>query len=352
MGGEVSRVSAISASQAIKRDEVSNTYDNYVKLFDEKKGGSVEKRESNYESMVNSFYNMVTDIYEFGWGQSFHFAPRHKWESFQASIARHEMWLAHKLKLEKGKKAIDLGCGVGGPGRTMARFSQASITGLNNNEYQVKRCREITKQQGLSHLCDYIKGDWMHLPGDDNTFDAAFHVEAIEHSPDRVAAFKEICRTIKPGGYFAGFDWVITDKCDLKNTEHVRLKKSIEKGNGVADLKYPGEVIQNLKDAGFEVIEHFDTIVYNSDFEYPWYDSLDGKYLSLSNFKHTPTGRWLTNKFVWALETMRIAPKGTLAVHNLLVEVAVDLVEAGRLGIFSPSYFYLCRKPETSKNEK
>jgi sterol 24-C-methyltransferase len=192
----------------------------------------------------------------------------------------------------------------------------------------------------------------MKLPVTEGTFDAAFHVEAIEHSPDRVAAFKEICRSLKPGGYFAGFDWVITKKCDLNNPEHVRIKKGIEVGNGVADLKYPEEVIQNLKDAGFEVLEHRDTCDYNAEYEIPWYDSLDGRYLSLSNFKHTPSGRWLTNKFVWALETVGVAPKGTLAVHNMLIKVAVDLVDGGRLGIFSPSYFYLCRKPENPKEEK
>jgi len=63
-----------------------------------KKGGSVQVRQEKYMDMVNDFYNMVTDIYEFGWGHSFHFGPRHKWESFEASIARSEMWIAHKLQ--------------------------------------------------------------------------------------------------------------------------------------------------------------------------------------------------------------------------------------------------------------
>ena len=43
------------------------------------------------------FYNLITDIYEYAWGESFHFAPRHKNESFEASIARHEHYLAQKL---------------------------------------------------------------------------------------------------------------------------------------------------------------------------------------------------------------------------------------------------------------
>jgi len=296
--------------------------------------------------MVNDFYNMVTDIYEFGWGHSFHFGPRHKWESFEASIARSEMWIAHKLQLHKGVTALDLGCGIGGPGRTVARFSQANIVGLNNNDYQIGRCKKLTSEMGLSHLCSYIKADFQNMQIPDNTYDAAFHFEALEHSPDRVATFKEALRVMKPGALFAGYDWIITEKCDTNNPEHVRIKKAIELGNGLPDLLRPEEIVDAMKKAGFEIIEAWDPHAnINPDFDVPWYDSIDGRYLSFSNWKHTPLGMWLTNKLVWTLETVRFAPKGTLKVHNMLVQVAKDLVVGGKLGIFSPDYFYLARKP-------
>jgi len=297
--------------------------------------------------MVNDFYNMVTQFYEFGWGESFHFAPRHKWESFAASIARHEMLLAHKLELKPGKIALDLGCGVGGPGRTMARFSQAKIVGLNNNDYQLSRAKILSQRQGLNHLCTYFKADWMNMPVEKNTYDAAFHLEALEHSPDRLANFREIFRVLKPGALFGGYDWVITEKCDLNNEEHVKVKKAIELGNGLPDLIKPSEVLAALKEAGFELIETQDFgLTPNPDSEVPWYDSLEGKYLDFGGWKHTPAARYLTNKLVWALETVRLAPKGTLEVHSMLFKVAQDLIRGGQLGIFSPSYFYLARKPE------
>jgi len=345
MEGHVSRVSAITKSEAINRDEVKTVVTEYKKLFDENQGGSVQVRQEKYMSMVNDFYNMVTDIYEFGWGESFHFAPRHKWESFSASIARHEMYLAHKLELQPGLTAIDLGCGVGGPGRAMARFSKANIVGLNNNEYQIKRCKDLTQNQGLGHLLSYMRADWQKIPVEDNTFDRAFHVEAMEHSPERVSTFSEVFRILKPGGLFAGYDWIITDKCDLNNPEHVRIKKEIELGNGLPDLQRPEEILDALKKAGFEILETEDVALCNSSYEIPWYDSLEGKYWSLANFKHTPLGRYFTNKFVWLLETAHLAPKGTLDVHNLLIRVATELVNGGQKGIFSPCYFYLCRKP-------
>jgi sterol 24-C-methyltransferase len=340
-------LTAIGQQKAITGEQknVEDTVNAYRDLFDEKKGGSVETREQNYMTMVNTFYNMVTDIYEYGWGTSFHFAPRHKFESFETSIARHECYMALALKLEKGKKALDLGCGVGGPVRVIARFSQGNVVGVNNNDYQLQRCKILTQQQGLSHLCSYLKSDFHHIPVEDNTFDAAFHVEAIEHSPDRVEAFKEALRVIKPGGYFAGYDWCVTDVYDPNDSNHVRIKKGIELGNGLPDLKTPSEIVAALKEAGFEVLEHRDMALYNAQYEIPWWDSLDGSHYTMATFKHTPLGRWMTDKLVWTLETIKLAPKGTHNIHQLLTKVAVELVEGGRTGIFSPMYFYVCRKP-------
>jgi len=346
MEGQLSRVSAIATSEAIKKDEVQAVVSDYKKLFDESKGGTVEVRNSQYTTMVNDFYNMVTQFYEFGWGQSFNFAPRHKWETFAASIARHEMLLAHKLELKSGMVALDMGCGIGGPGRAMSRFSEAKIVGLNNNDYQLERAKKLTGEQGLSHLCSYMKADWMNMPIDDNTYDGIFHVEALEHSPDRVASFTEIYRVLKPGALFAGYDWVVTDKYDANNPEHVQLKKGIELGNGVADLLRPKEIVDAMRQVGFEIVEQRDYgITVDPTTEIPWFDSLEGKYWSVSSFRHTPLGMWCTDKMVWILESLKIAPKGTKEIHDLLIKVAKELVLAGKLGIFSPTYFYLARKP-------
>ena len=50
------------------------------------------------------------------------------------------------------------------------------------------------------------------------------------------------------------------------------------------------EILDALKKAGFEIVEAKDLALFNSEFEIPWYDSLEGKYWSISSFKHTPLG--------------------------------------------------------------
>src|SRR5262249_37227920 len=94
---------------SLPKERVKSVVDEYHSF----QAGTVETRKKNYMGMVNNYYDLVTDFYEFGWGQSFHFAPRHRHEAFEASLARHEFYLAHMLSLRPGMKVLDVGCGVG-----------------------------------------------------------------------------------------------------------------------------------------------------------------------------------------------------------------------------------------------
>lgn len=69
---------------------------------------------------MDKFYSLVTDLYEWGWGQSFHFSRRLPNRDWAASEVAHEAWAAATIRLGPGKKALDVGCGVGGPMRTVA----------------------------------------------------------------------------------------------------------------------------------------------------------------------------------------------------------------------------------------
>lgn len=106
---------------------------------------------------------MATDIYEYGWGQSFHFCRFAYAEPFHQAIARHEHYLAAKIGIKDGDKVLDVGCGVGGPAREIAKFTGAHITGLNNNDYQIERATAYAVKEGLKEQLDFVKGDFMVL---------------------------------------------------------------------------------------------------------------------------------------------------------------------------------------------
>ncbi|CAM9109271.1 unnamed protein product [Sphacelaria rigidula] len=341
-----------NTESVLPKDDVKDAIDGYEELFAgaRKEHGaitteeSIKKRQTEYQKMVNSFYNLVTDFYEWGWGQSFHFAPRRKGETFHESILRAEYVLASRIEVRPGSKVLDVGCGVGGPMRNIAVFGDCDITGITINQYQVNVGNKYNGEAGLGDRCRSTQGDFQSLPFSAAQFDAAYQIEATCHSPDKVQVFREVCRVLKQGGMFGGYEWVVTDKYDASNPDHVRLKEGIEVGNGLPTLATPAIIKANLEEAGFEVVYAYNANETTHDaMEVPWYQTLCGSF-SLSGFRMTRLGRVCTHGLVSTLETLRIAPRGSAQVSTLLNKTAIDIVDAGKLEIFTPSYFFAARK--------
>lgn len=196
----------------------------------------------------------------------------------------------------------------------------------------------------------------MNLNVPDNSFDGAYQIEATCHAPDKQAAFQRIFNALKPGACFAGYEWVVTDKYDPKNKQHVAIREGIEVGNGLPVIPHSSVVVDALRGAGFEITDrdHFDmhTTMHKDHMEVPWYATLAGMEWSLTGFRMTPTGRFFTHLFVQTLELIRIAPKGSVKVSKMLNDTAIDLANGGKLEIFSPDYFFIARKPLNAVNKK
>jgi sterol 24-C-methyltransferase len=167
--------------------------DAYNAMHDDSKTG-VDGRNKGYVDLVNSYYNLATDFYEWGWGQSFHFAEKLPGESFGASIARHEYYLPMRLGVQPDDEVLDCGCGIGGPLRNIGQFTDARITGVTLNQYQVDRGNQLCRQAALDHKCKLVQADFHKLPFEDNTFDHCYSIEACCHSPDKADVYREVRR--------------------------------------------------------------------------------------------------------------------------------------------------------------
>lgn len=75
---------------AMAKDLVDGGIKSYNQFFDQEDGKGVGDRILSTPEFVNKFYSLITDFYEYGWGESFHFAAREVGESFEASIIRQE----------------------------------------------------------------------------------------------------------------------------------------------------------------------------------------------------------------------------------------------------------------------
>lgn len=323
------------------KESFKSTVDAYKGLHEQ---SDVDTRLTSYTTLVNQYYDLATDFYEIGWGQHFHFAPRWKWEGFKESLLRHERHLDRALRLAPGKEVLDVGCGVGGPARHIAKRSGAKIIGINNNAYQVARAERYAKKQRLDHLVTFAKADFMELPFEDERFDAVYTIEASCHAPDRTKLFRGLYRAMKPGALFAGYEWCLTDRYVDSDPTHQKIKKDIEIGNGLPDLSHTSVVDAALRDAGFEVLETEDMAGHGSP-ETPWYLPLTGKEKGLLALPRKPLGRVITNKLTRFLEKVKLAPQGTSDVSGFLNQGADALVAGGETGTFTPMYFFLVRKP-------
>lgn len=323
---------AVGNTGAIDRKEVKGLIDGYEEFFSQEEGKGVGARKFNTPKFVDHFYSLITDFYEYGWGQSFHFAPRNKGESFDASIIRHELRIADQIKAKPGMTVLDAGCGVGGPMRAIAKGTGVSVVGITINDYQVKRCNAENKKEKLAHLCSIVQGSFLDLPFEANTFDGCYCIEAACHAPDPVELYTQIYKVIKPGTYFSTYEWLRTPKYDSSNASHVSIVDGVAEGNALPAVRTVSETLAAGAKVGFELIRHEDIAL---TAQIPWQAAM----------RTARRAAYLTDFFTWVLEKLRWAPKGTWATHQMLLRAAWALEASGDLGIFTPMYMVTFRKP-------
>jgi MPBQ/MSBQ methyltransferase len=122
-------------------------------------------------------------------------------------------------QLPAGSKVLDVGCGIGGSARILARDYNLDVVGISISPAQVARATDLTSQ-GLS--CRFEVMDALDLRMADHSFDAVWSVEAGPHMPDKQRYADELLRVLKPGGLLAVADWNRRDPSDGAMTKTER----------------------------------------------------------------------------------------------------------------------------------
>ena len=179
------------------------------------------RRDRRYESSesVASAYDAWTEdrLLERLWGEHVHLG--HYGDPPQSSDFRaakeafvHELVRWSGLdQLPPGSKLIDVGCGIGGSARILARDYGFDVLGISISPAQVRRATELTAD-GLS--CRFAVMDALDLQCPDHSFDAVWSVEAGPHMPDKQRYADELLRVLRPGGTLAVADWNRRDPSD------------------------------------------------------------------------------------------------------------------------------------------
>jgi sarcosine/dimethylglycine N-methyltransferase len=108
--------------------------------------------------------------------------------------------MAAPVALAKGKKVLEVACGVGGTARFLAREYGVDVVATNITESQLAEAREITLAEGLNERIHYEVADFHELGFQDASFDCWWCQEAFLYAVDKRKVILEALRVVKPGG--------------------------------------------------------------------------------------------------------------------------------------------------------
>jgi len=211
------------------------------------------------------------------WGEHIHLGFYHS-KKKDIDFRKAKINFVHELvrwsgldKLPKGSRILDVGCGIGGSSRILAKHYGFNVTGITISPAQVKRARELTPSR-LN--CNFLVMDALDLQFEDGSFDAIWSVEAGAHMIDKTKFADEMLRTLRPGGYLALADWNSRDLRAYPPSffEKLVLKQLLEQWvhPKFISINEFGNILRNNKNSSGRVISEN----WNSYTNPSWYDSI------------------------------------------------------------------------------
>lgn len=111
--------------------------------------------------------------------------------------------LARLAGLRAGMAVLDVGGGLGGPARTLAREFGCRVVVMDLTGEYCRVGRLITARTGLAARVAFVQGDGTALPFVANHFDAVWMQASAMNIEEKAGLYAECRRVLRPGGRLA-----------------------------------------------------------------------------------------------------------------------------------------------------
>ena len=111
--------------------------------------------------------------------------------------------LARLAAVGKGDRVLDVGCGIGGPARTLADELDCQVQGIDLTATFIDAARMLTARLGMQAQCEFQVASATLLPFADATFDLVWSQNVIMNVSDKSLCLREMARVLRPGGRVA-----------------------------------------------------------------------------------------------------------------------------------------------------
>ncbi|MBI5823387.1 MAG: methyltransferase domain-containing protein [Chloroflexi bacterium] len=162
--------------------------------------------------------------------------------------------LIQQANIQSGQRALDLGCGTGLLTRLVKQSApEAHVTGLDGDDEVLKIARD--KSRGTDIQWD--EGLATDLPYPDQSFDVVVSSFVTHHltGADKVRAFKEVHRILRPDGGFYILDF--GPPFNLLT----RVQASVMKNFEITVDNFAGRILPMLTEAGFGRVKEAEHVI-------------------------------------------------------------------------------------------
>lgn len=146
--------------------------------------------QQNKEERVHHVFEKIYDRYDF--------------MNSVISFQRHKAWrkdVMERMNVRAGESALDVCCGTGDWAFALgdAAGPEGRVVGLDFSKNMLSVGEQKLAERPMKQL-EFVQGNAMALPFEDNTFDYVTIGFGLRNVPDYMAVLQEMRRVVKPGG--------------------------------------------------------------------------------------------------------------------------------------------------------